>query len=273
MDNESQIKFLSRLDFSSNMPHAILLTGPGKLRKITVAVNFIKWILGRGDKNERNLHDADFIQFQAGKCECISCFKVDKRLHPDFISIESISTKIEEIRDFREKFSLSPAVAHIKSAIIFNADRLRNESANALLKFLEEPRGKSLIFLIAPSRRSVLDTISSRASELRFSFEGIGLGNLYSRDEVNQKLKEIEILERGLLYEKFAVAQNYNLTNKDELAKLFDIWLMNLRKRLAEGGDAYVLNLIKKIFKIKRIISATNANPQILLEELVFNLI
>ena len=53
--------------------------------------------------------------------------------------------------------------------ILDNADLLRQEAANALLKTIEEPPPESLIILVSACPECLLPTIRSRCQELRFA--------------------------------------------------------------------------------------------------------
>jgi DNA polymerase-3 subunit delta' len=64
--------------------------------------------------------------------------------------------------------SLRPMSATRRIAIIDDADTMNEESANALLKTLEEPPPGSLLFLISPSLDALLPTIRSRCQPLHF---------------------------------------------------------------------------------------------------------
>jgi len=65
--------------------------------------------------------------------------------------------------------SRKPFLGHGKVAIIDDADALKGEGANALLKTLEEPPDDSLLILIGTSATKQLPTIRSRCKIIRFS--------------------------------------------------------------------------------------------------------
>jgi DNA polymerase-3 subunit delta' len=67
---------------------------------------------------------------------------------------------------------------HRRVAIINDADHLNVESANCLLKTLEEPPAHSVIILIGTSEQRQLPTIRSRCQTVRFS----GLDTEFVRD-------------------------------------------------------------------------------------------
>jgi DNA polymerase-3 subunit delta' len=59
--------------------------------------------------------------------------------------------------------------SHRKIAIIDDANRMNAESANALLKTLEEPPSYALLILIATNEHGLLPTIRSRCQQVRFA--------------------------------------------------------------------------------------------------------
>jgi DNA polymerase-3 subunit delta' len=67
------------------------------------------------------------------------------------------------------RIALKPYLADRKIAIIDDADYFNQESANCLLKTLEEPPPRSLLILIGTSPSRQLPTIRSRAQVVRFS--------------------------------------------------------------------------------------------------------
>ncbi|MFY9457530.1 MAG: hypothetical protein WAP23_01185 [Candidatus Spechtbacterales bacterium] len=244
---------LSKLVLSGNLPHALLFTGLSRSAKKEISFGFAKFLFhGRGE----------FGEFIEGNCACDSCGKVSGGVHPDFFVLDKSPIQIEEIRSLKNKFSSSPFFSDRKIAIITNTESMRSEAANSLLKLLEEPRGNALIILIAPFRSSILATIASRALEIKFS-------NAYEKSL--EFAETIQALERGSLHQKFAIARSYNLQNKSELLCMLDAWLVKLRDGLFGEYDENNLYFIKKLLKVKKIISTTNANPELLLEEAVLH--
>lgn len=75
---------------------------------------------------------------------------------------------VDQIRDLRDRLSLTSFSGETKAAFIEEADRLSDGAANALLKTLEEPRGDTVIVLRAETLESVSQTIASRCQVIRF---------------------------------------------------------------------------------------------------------
>ncbi len=102
---------------------------------------------------------------------CSSCLRIEKLQHPDLHIIESDASqiKIEDIRNLQREASFRPYEGLMKVFIIDDAHRLNSESANSLLKILEEPPRKSLIILITHKPQNIFKTILSRCKVIRFS--------------------------------------------------------------------------------------------------------
>ncbi len=73
---------------------------------------------------------------------------------------------IDDVRRLREFLGLSAADGGWRVIIIDSADEMNRNSANALLKFLEEPPALSMFLLISHAPASLLPTIRSRCRTL-----------------------------------------------------------------------------------------------------------
>ena len=107
---------------------------------------------------------------------CLSCRKIDHDTHADvhWARPESKSriVTVEQTRELMREIQLKPTGAEYKVAIIAGADRLNVQAANAFLKTLEEPPGKSVLILLSTEPQRILETILSRCLRLNFFGEG-----------------------------------------------------------------------------------------------------
>jgi DNA polymerase-3 subunit delta' len=107
---------------------------------------------------------------------CLSCRKIDHDTHADvhWARPESKSriVTVEQTRELMHEIQLKPTEAEYKVAIIAGADRLNVQAANAFLKTLEEPPGKSVLILLSTEPQRILETILSRCLRLNFFGEG-----------------------------------------------------------------------------------------------------
>ena len=114
--------------------------------------------------------------------ECIACRKISRGEHADVRTIlresqdplvrkdpKSQFIKIEQTRALAEQAQFRPYEGRRRVFIIDEAEWLRNEAANSLLKTLEEPPDSSLLILITAKPFSLIDTIRSRCLLLSFA--------------------------------------------------------------------------------------------------------
>lgn len=101
---------------------------------------------------------------------CAECVRIKRGAHPDILILEpeGVEYVIEQAREIAAAAAMTPVEAPFRVFIIEQADRMRVEAANALLKTIEEPPGRSVFILLAHTYDAVLPTISSRCQIVPF---------------------------------------------------------------------------------------------------------
>ena len=156
LDTQPRVRdFLARAVTSGRTSHAYLFLGAPGSGKLDAA-----WAL------------AQALVCEHGGCgSCEACVRVARHTHPDvhYYASESVTGYlIGQTRDLIEDVSLAPIRAKTKVYIIDQADRLRADSANALLKTLEEPPAGVTFILLGTSAETILPTIVSRCQCVPF---------------------------------------------------------------------------------------------------------
>jgi DNA polymerase-3 subunit delta' len=149
--------------------HAWLLTGPEGVGKATFAYRAARRLLGAP-------HDPSHGVLGSSPDHPVSRQMI-ARSHPDLLVLERVGEDgkvrkvipVDEARKLSEFFSKSPANAPHRVAIIDAADDLNANSANAVLKTLEEPPPSGVLLLVSHSPGRLLATIRSRCRRLAFS--------------------------------------------------------------------------------------------------------
>jgi len=77
--------------------------------------------------------------------------------------------KINSVRDLKRESSMSPVEGRYKVFVILRADAMNQESANSLLKTLEEPLENAVLLLTTAYRERLLATLQSRCQQLECS--------------------------------------------------------------------------------------------------------
>jgi len=101
---------------------------------------------------------------------CLNCRLIDSHKHVDTLWIEpqskSRQIKAEEIRALVHRMTQTSFQGGWKAGIVLAADCMNTQSANALLKTLEEPPPGTLLILVTESPQSLLPTIVSRCQKI-----------------------------------------------------------------------------------------------------------
>ena len=150
--------------------HAWLLTGPEGMGKASFAYRAARRLLGA----RPSIADRDDL---ASSPQDPVCRMVSAQSHPDLMVLERWSEAnptrksipVDEARRLPEFFSKAPAIADYRVAIIDAADDLNVNAANAVLKTLEEPSGRGVLFLVSHAPGRLLPTIRSRCRRLAFA--------------------------------------------------------------------------------------------------------
>lgn len=184
-----------------------------------------------------------------------------KKAHPDFILVKPIKKEIQisQIRDCIRRLSLKPCLVPFKVAIIEKAHTLNQEAQSALLKTLEEPKGKALLILITDYPTVLLPTILSRVQRIKFH----QLGKV--RGPRAEALREIDQLSKSSLTSRFQYAEK--IYKSPELREILTAWLHYFRRDLIKNKA-----LLQKIQTVHYLLSRTNINPRLALETLMLEL-
>lgn len=176
--HESSINLMKRAVANNRVAHAYLFYGMTGVGKKTAALAFAK-----------TLNCLNPVNFDA--CEgCASCRRFEHNNHPDIIEVRPLGAtiKIRQIRDIQDQMQFRPAEGKARVIMIFDADRMTIESANALLKTLEEPAPGNVLVLTTARFYRLPMTILSRCQHVRF--------NPLTRETVSSFLQKEEGIDK-----------------------------------------------------------------------------
>lgn len=147
----------------NKLSHAYLIEANGYSKKNEFAYSFAKYILCK--EHHTSLEEQEKCDFCKRSNENQTDIKVIK---PDGLMI-----KKKQMEDLRFEFSKKSIDSEKKVYIIQDADKLNTSSANAILKFLEEPEEGIIAILIVDNMYQLLDTIISRCQVINLTNEEI----------------------------------------------------------------------------------------------------
>ncbi len=149
--NAQVLEHLNRAQERGRLAHAYLFVGPDQVGKLTAARIFAGRLLGGAAAVDR---------------------------HPDFCVVERErdaktgklhgAIVIEQVQALVGRLARGAFLGGWKVCVLDGADLMNEAAANALLKSLEEPHGRAMLILIAPSAESVMPTLKSRCQVVSF---------------------------------------------------------------------------------------------------------
>lgn len=80
---------------------------------------------------------------------------------------KQVGIRIHEIRELKRKMQLKSFEATYKVVIIWNAEKINREAANAMLKLLEEPPERTVMIMTVSDTTQLLTTINSRCQRVQ----------------------------------------------------------------------------------------------------------
>ncbi|MCX6760727.1 MAG: hypothetical protein NTZ84_01290 [Candidatus Nealsonbacteria bacterium] len=265
--HQKQREFLKKVIKKGTFSHAYLFSGQEKLGKKKIALEIISLLFGI---------DAE-------------------KQHPDLMIIEPTEgeIKINQIRDLIFWLSLKPYSTQFKGAIINSAQLMNQDAQTALLKTLEEPKGKTVLILISENSDHLLPAILSRVQTIKFypvkkeeikkylksqnvpeekteEIARISLGRPGAAIEhildpkklefFEEKVKELNKISKSDLSFRFQCAKDLS-ENLQEIKETLDVWTAYFRNILMEkvfsSNSGVEVSGTKKIKKILNAIQST----------------
>jgi DNA polymerase-3 subunit delta' len=147
--------------------HAWLITGPDGVGKATLAYRFARRLLAGIPEDDTLALEPTHPVFR----------RVAAGSHADLLTVERAYDEkrkrmrtqiaVDDVRRVGNFMSLTPAEGGWRVVVVDGAEELNQNSANALLKVLEEPPPRAVLLLVCPAPGRLLPTIRSRCRRLR----------------------------------------------------------------------------------------------------------
>ena len=271
-------KDFTELYKKKKLPKVILLTGDKGVGKQTLSFHLINYFLTINTDSPYNLNNMSInqnnIQFrniQSNVCENYNYIGNEK----------TKKVKIDDIRNIQKKFINTPLNNLPRFTVIDDVELLNLNTANSLLKFIENPSEFDFFILINNKRGKIIETIRSRSLETKIFLsekekeeifksllEDFGLKYSFSHNyikfstpglllNISQEIEKLGIKENMSLYKIAEILLNSFKKNKNDISleciKLFmDIRLMkNLKETTGNTSEKIYLkntliNLLNK---------------------------
>ncbi|MFD2190143.1 DNA polymerase III subunit delta' [Pistricoccus aurantiacus] len=147
---------LMELQEQGRFPHALLLSGPAGVGAVQLAEALVARLLCQMPG-----------EFACGHCH--GCAMLASGYHPNLMRVrpleKSRQIRIDVIREVNDFVNQTAQQGGYRIITLEPAEAMNQAAANALLKSLEEPGGRTLFLLMADIPSQVLPTIRSRCQQ------------------------------------------------------------------------------------------------------------
>ncbi|MEQ1789145.1 MAG: DNA polymerase III subunit delta' [Rickettsiales bacterium] len=204
------------------LAHGLIFSGARGIGKATLAYRFARFLLS--GRNDMNLPPEDPI-----------FHRIVANSHSDLLVIEltydhkkeefANEISVEQSRTIAQTLSLTPAEGQWRVVIIDSANNLNNNSANAILKILEEPPPQTILMLIAHNAGKLLPTIRSRCRIISLkplSQEDFSCAMRLVEPEIDsQELVELGVISANSVGIALELREQGAITRYNEILELF----------------------------------------------------
>jgi len=228
--NDRNKQILQRLLERGRISATLIFAGPDGVGKRQFALTMAK---------AANCRRAPAGRFATDSCdECPACLRIDAGTYGDVATVQPDGQfiKIAQTRALAEEVYYHPREGRQRFFIIDEADRLRDEAANSLLKTLEEPPPTSTLLLLTSRPDSLLLTIRSRAQRLNFTPLSVKEMKQFLTEHYPRPAADIELLAR-ITEGRIGQATAFDLSDYRQERRT----LIELLELLARGQDRFRL--------------------------------
>jgi len=208
LPEQDEAKRLLRSALAEGPAHAYLFHGPAGVGKRRAALAFAGELLG----------DAP---------------RVERKIHPDVYVLEPVGDqiRIDDIRSLRRDLHMRPFEADRRVYLLFSAETMNEDAADALLKDLEEPPPYVVVVLVADEIGPLPETIRSRCQLVPFR-------------RLSERAVRAAIAERapGLAPDEVTALARVAAGRIDRAERLLDAEAVDRRTRLLETARSVYLD-------------------------------
>ncbi len=257
------VKSLTNSLKNNKLSHAYLVVSEDSLYCDEFILQFVKAVFCL-DNNSKDFKNC-------GKCK--NCISIEHNNYVDFYKVDTeTSIKKEEIQLLKKEFSIKSYYGK-KIYWIKDIEKMTDQAANSLLKFLEEPEEDIIAILSCKNTSAILPTIISRCQQIKL------VGKKEEKLEEKENVAEIILEFRNKFGRKQHLANIYllnELKNKEDILDFFEI----VNRKIEVGytscssfediknNSQVQEKVLQAIYDIK-----ANVNSVLVLEKFLFSLI
>jgi len=216
---------------AKSFPKVLLLSGKKGIGKFTLVFHFLNYIYSKKENFFYNTKDK-IINSNSSFYNSIL-----NRTNTDVIFLQAVegqNIKIEDIRNLKSTLSSSSLSDHPRFIIIDEVEFLNINSANALLKTLEEPNDNNYFILINNQQANLIETISSRCLKNNIYLSKKKQKNIIDYFLENKKIDNLIIdtldLTPGVLLKYNELFSRYKIDTSENILSTINKLLYGYKK-------------------------------------------
>ena len=160
---KNELDFFLNLYNIKKFPNVLMLSGKKGIGKYTIIKHFLSYVYDKENYDLKSNTISDQTTF----------FKqFSNNVYPNIIYLSGshfLKIKIDDIRNLKSMILKSASLNKERFIVLDDIELFNTSSLNALLKIIEEPTINNYFILINSKTRSLVETITSRALEVRIS--------------------------------------------------------------------------------------------------------
>ena len=239
---DEQFDQLINLYENNKFPKVLLLNGKKGLGKFTLINHFLNYLFTKNEKEKKynitkkeiNTNSKFYSSLLNQTSQEILFLKAE----------ENKNIKIEDVRNLKQIISNTSLIDQPRFIIIDEVEYLNGNSANALLKILEEPSLNNFFILINNQQSDLLKTISSRCLAenifMPYNKKKDVIDYLINLNQIKNIIIEDKSLTPGTFIKFNYICEKYEITNEQSLESKLNL-LLNLYKK---DKDNTIISLI-----------------------------
>ena len=216
---------------AKSFPKVLLLSGKKGIGKFTLVFHFLNYIYSKKEIFFYNTKDK-IINSNSSFYNSIL-----NRTNTDVIFLQAVegqNIKIDDIRNLKSTLSSSSLSDHPRFIIIDEVEFLNINSANALLKTLEEPNDNNYFILINNQQANLIETISSRCLKNNIYLSKKKQKNIIDYFLENKKIDNLIIdtldLTPGVLLKYNELFSRYKIDTSENILSTINKLLYGYKK-------------------------------------------
>ena len=229
---DEQFDQLINLYENNKFPKVLLLNGKKGLGKFTLINHFLNYLFTKNEKEKKynitkkeiNTNSKFYSSLLNQTSQEILFLKAE----------ENKNIKIEDVRNLKQIISNTSLIDQPRFIIIDEVEYLNGNSANALLKILEEPSLNNFFILINNQQSDLLKTISSRCLAenifMPYNKKKDVIDYLINLNQIKNIIIEDKSLTPGTFIKFNYICEKYEITNEQSLENKLNL-LLNLYKK------------------------------------------